>query len=285
MKAIRIGEDHCRHGAGPIWWLKRAAVRLVDRATGDLLTLSSSASLRRHPSGLDTVAFIRPTLPLGAIVVGEREALLGDETLTRFEPFATLVTDDEVRINDGGCDPAGRLYVSTTRRDGGPGGGSILRVDPDGTVSTVVTGLDRPFGPVFTADRAFVVEAGSRQILVFDHDDAGLGQPTVFATFAEHEGTPNGFCVDVQGSLWVAMNGAGTVRQLDSDGDLVNMVIVPGVAQVTGCGFGGDLPTTLFITTARDGLADDAEPAAGGVFAVNRAGHGLPPLPFGPLPG
>jgi sugar lactone lactonase YvrE len=60
------------------------------------------------------------------------------------------------------------------------------------------------------------------------------------------------------------------VHRYTPDGRLDTIVRVPA-SQVTSCAFGGPRGSTLFVTTARIGLGDDAlgaEPLAGGLFVV-----------------
>ncbi|HET9206680.1 MAG TPA: SMP-30/gluconolactonase/LRE family protein, partial [Burkholderiaceae bacterium] len=55
-------------------------------------------------------------------------------------------------------------------------------------------------------------------------------------------------------------------------------------SQVTNVAFGGPDLRTLFISSARVGLSEaqlQAEPMAGGLFAVQMAAPGLPATPFG----
>ena len=67
------------------------------------------------------------------------------------------------------------------------------------------------------------------------------------------------------------------------DGSLTGTIEVPG-ERVTNCAFGGPDLRTLFITTARTGLATEqlvAQPLAGGLFAVSIDGPGMPAHLFG----
>ena len=55
----------------------------------------------------------------------------------------------------------------------------------------------------------------------------------------------------------------------------------PGaVSKPTACTFGGSDLATLFVTTTREGLAADAEPLAGSLFAVRPGVTGQPARTF-----
>jgi sugar lactone lactonase YvrE len=51
-------------------------------------------------------------------------------------------------------------------------------------------------------------------------------------------------------------------------------------SKVTSCAFGGDKLETMFITTARVGLADDEEPLAGRLFVADPGISGAPSYRF-----
>jgi sugar lactone lactonase YvrE len=58
-----------------------------------------------------------------------------DGTLTH---LGDLWADDQVRMNEGGCDPDGRFYCGSMAYDQRPGGGALYRLDPDGSVRAVL---------------------------------------------------------------------------------------------------------------------------------------------------
>ncbi|MBE6474731.1 MAG: SMP-30/gluconolactonase/LRE family protein [Actinomyces succiniciruminis] len=107
-----------------------------------------------------------------------------------------------------------------------------------------------------------------------------LTAPRPFVSIDPAAGHPDGLCVDADGGVWVALNGGAAVHRYAPDGALDAVVELP-VRQVTACTFGGDDYATLFITTSREDLPDDVEPAAGSIFAVAPGVRGLAPLPFG----
>ncbi|MBV9048989.1 MAG: SMP-30/gluconolactonase/LRE family protein, partial [Solirubrobacterales bacterium] len=96
-------------------------------------------------------------------------------------------------------------------------------------------------------------------------------------------GTPDGLTVDEEGGVWVALWDGGAVNRYASDGSLLETVELP-VQRPTSCAFGGPELTTLFVTSAREGLDDRAladQPAAGRVLAITGLGvRGRPCLPY-----
>jgi sugar lactone lactonase YvrE len=73
------------------------------------------------------------------------------------------------------------------------------------------------------------------------------------------------------------------LRRYAPDGALVEVIELP-VPRPTSCAFGGPRLTTLFITSARDGLTDsqlEAAPLSGSLLALETAVRGIAEPTFG----
>jgi len=161
----------------------------------------------------------------------------------------------QLRFNDGKCDPAGRFWVGTQSHDGSAGKGAALYcLDVDGRLHerlggvTISNGLDwSPDGRFF-----YYIDTPTLGIDRFDFDvERGLlANRHSLITHRKGEGRPDGMAVDAEGGLWVAFFYAGVVRHYAPDGRLIEE-IATGVPQTTSCAFGGPAGTTLFVTTAR----------------------------------
>jgi sugar lactone lactonase YvrE len=119
----------------------------------------------------------------------------------------------------------------------------------------------------------------------YDLDDGLMGRRTAVIELQQDRAVPDGLCVDDDGCVWVALWGAGAVHRYTPDGRLDTIVSV-AAEQVTSCAFGGSGLATLFITTARSGLApEEAErqPLAGSVFAVEPGVTGPAAVPWRPV--
>ncbi len=83
--------------------------------------------------------------------------------------------------------------------------------------------------------------------------------------------------MDEEGFVWNAQWGAWRVVRYAPDGR-IDMVIPMPVQQPSSCAFGGADLSTLYITSAHDGLTQEAlaaQPLAGGVFALQTQTRGL----------
>src|SRR3954454_7881507 len=106
MRAERVTDPIVYHGEGPVWSARWGGLRWVDMLAGDVLSLTDDGRVgRRHVGSVAAAA--RPRRGGGAVIGVERGFALEDPdgSLT---PLPELWSGDEVRMNEGGCDPDGR---------------------------------------------------------------------------------------------------------------------------------------------------------------------------------
>lgn len=283
MKAEQITAAEAEHGEGPVWWEPWGGLRYVDMLAGDVLTLNSDATVTRTHVGT-VAAALRPRRGGGAVIALERSfAVAARDDLSDLAEQGDVWADPTIRFNDGGCDPDGRFYCGAMGYDARPGAASLYRISPgrESEPEVILDSVTVSNGFGFSPDgrRAYYNDTATGRTDVFDYTgETGL---TNRRTFVTHQGRPDGLCVDAAGGVWVAFFGGSAVHHFSPDGSLEDVVSLP-VTQVSACTFGGNDLDTLYITTSRQGLPDDAEPAAGAVFAVQPGVTGLPVLPYGP---
>ena len=165
--------------------------------------------------------------------------------------LATFDTDrDDASLDDAKCDRQGRLV--TGWRVGDYSAGGLLRVDPDGSIETLLTdvrganGLDwSPDGQTF-----YYIDSFAMTVDAFDWDaDAGrIGNRRVLVRLEHGEGLLDGMCTDHEGCLWVPYTYNGEIRRFSPGGELVD-VFKTGTPLPTSCAFGGPNGDYLFITS------------------------------------
>jgi sugar lactone lactonase YvrE len=277
VTAEQVTASVAYHGEGPVWSERWGGLRWVDMLAGDVLSLAPDGSVeRRHISRV--VAALRPRSRGGAVLGVERGFALeeADGMVTELDE---LWTDANLRMNEGACDPDGRFHCGSMAYDKQPGAGSLHRLDPDGSVHVVLTGVTVSNGLDWSPDgsRAYYNDTDSERTDVFDYDtDSGLSGRR---PFVDSPGRPDGLTVDAEGGVWVALSNRGEVRRYAPDATLDAVVRLP-VTKVTACTFGGPALDQLFITTSRQGLDADAEPAAGSLFRTVPGVTGLPVREF-----
>ncbi|SFC72600.1 Sugar lactone lactonase YvrE [Nocardioides terrae] len=260
-----LGDPTVFHGEGAFWDPSIDGLRYVDMLRGDIHTLRDGEPSRSHVG--DVAAVIRRREAGGYIVAVERGFLLLDAEL-RVEQEIPVFDDPEIRMNEGGCDPAGRFYCGSTAYDERPGGGALYRLDPDLGVHVVREGVTLPNGLVWSPDgtTAFHADSAEQRIYAYDVDPVtgDFGEQRVHVELGS--GSPDGVAIDEEGGLWVAVWSGGHVRRFDASGALSETVDV-GVTNPTSCAFGGADGRTLFVTSSKKGL-EAPEEHAGQVLAV-----------------
>ncbi len=191
-------------------------------------------------------------------------------------------------MNDGAVGPDGRFYAGSLNIDvlEAPDG-CLHRVDADGRISTIESGLVLPNGISFSPDgrTMYVTEMWVNTITAFDFDPAGgtVSHRRALVRVPEEEGHPDGLIVDSEGFLWSGHWQGFRVTRYDPDGRKVSHVDVP-VPTATCMAFSGLELDELCITSGKKGLSPEQlekYPAAGDLFMVKTGIRGLIEPVFG----
>jgi sugar lactone lactonase YvrE len=279
-----LAPDRLELGEGSRWIDGRLV--LVDIPAGRLLSASPPAvatparrltELAKLDQPLAAVAPVadRPGVWLAAAGTG---FVLIDGDDVRPVAAPEPVTDRPWRMNDGVADRGGRFWAGSMACDQTTGCGALYRLDPDGSVRTVLRDLTVANGPAFSPDgrTMYLSDTPLGHVDRFDVDPATgeLGDRRPFARLDPDEGAPDGLTVDADGHVWVALFGGAAVRRYRPDGTLERTVPVPARQPTSVCLVG----STLVVTSGRGGL-DDPGPDDGAVLITDAAASGLPALP------
>ena len=184
------------------------------------------------------------------------------------------------RLNDGGCDPAGRFLVGSLALDGREHEEVLVRVDAHGGVVVIDDDLSLSNGLGFTpaGDRLYSTDTVPGIIWIRDYD-ACAGVVGARREFLRVDrGKPDGLCLDHEGNLWIAIWGAGEVRCYSPSAEQLAVVEV-AAPNTSSVAFVGPALDTLLITTASEQLSDAqlAEyPDSGRLFMADVSTSGLP---------
>lgn len=188
-----------------------------------------------------------------------------------------------LRSNDGRADPWGGFWIGTMGKRAQEGAGSIWRYWR-GELRELFPGLSIPNAICFDQARevAFFADTLPGTVWRQGLDPATgwpKGEPQVFLDIRQTDGhAPDGAVIDAEGRFWTAQWGAGRVACHDGrDGRFLGAESFG--ATLTSCpAFGGTGLSTLFVTTAQQGMdtaAREAEPLAGMTFARETASKGV----------
>lgn len=200
----------------------------------------------------------------------------------------TLLSDPEQalpnnRMNDGKCDPAGRLWVGTMSMKNEGAVGALYRVEADGKTSKMVEPVSISNGIIWSLNHKtmYYIDTSLGNVRAYDYDQVSgdISNERVIIEVPQSMGYPDGMTIDAEGKLWIALwNGHAVSRWDPETGQLLQKIEVPAL-NVTSCAFGGPDLETLYITSAR--IATSSEqletyPEAGGVFTVKPGVKGVP---------
>jgi sugar lactone lactonase YvrE len=280
-----------RLSEGPRWHEERQELLWVDilgkqihrgtlAADGSLDELRT-ISLDRH------VGAVAPALGGGYVVAAGPGFLFVNEDGSVRDLAQPEAGRTDVRMNDGACDAQGRFWAGTMAYDESPCAGALHRLELDGSCTTVLTGLTIANGIGWSCDSStmYLNDSGTGCVETFDFDsDSGSITNRRTLVHSDQPGVvPDGLTVDEEDGIWVALWGGGAVNRYAPDGSLLARLELP-VERPTSCAFGGPERATLFVTSAREGLDDDAllrQPDCGRVFAISGLGvRGLPCHPY-----
>lgn len=276
MDLTVISEMHHQLGEGPVWDERAQVLWWTDISAGKIYRYSpTSGDIIEHDIGMH----------VGTIGLCEDNwlALATADGFAKYEPETRqlrmlknpLYGHSDLRFNDGKPDPAGNFYAGTMAYDSSAGAGAFYRLTPGNELHTVLENATISNGLAWNGEetRLYYIDTPQQAVTVFEYD-ATTGEainPKKAFDIPDEYGAPDGMTIDREDMLWIAHYGGGAVRRYDpGDGKLLQSVELP-VSNVTCCTFGGENLDTLFITTAAQGLSDEAlaeQPLAGAVFAV-----------------
>ena len=287
------------HGEGPTWDAGRQELLWVDITAGRVRRATVDAD-----GGLTERAVHEVDGTVGVVV----PAAGGGWLLGAGAGFTHLSEDGELRVllelpgeggseetggtrmNDGGCDRAGRFFAGTMAFDERAGAGTLYRVDLEGTVSVVLDGLTVSNGIGWSPDdrTVYLADSGPGVVWAFDYDPAGgvFGRRRTLLEFDGDDGVADGLTVDDEGCLWTALWSGGQVRRYSPEGELL-VVVEVATDNTSSCAFAGPGRDLLVISTSRHGLPEEAravQPDAGRLFTAPPGVPGAAAFPYrGPL--
>jgi sugar lactone lactonase YvrE len=275
-------------GEGPRWDARGQRLLWVDIMRGRVHALRPAQHACRNVEVGRPVGAVAGAADGGLILAAAGGFARLDWDSGHVEPLVPVEADrPQNRFNDGSCDAAGRFWAGTMALDERPGAGALYRLDPDGTVHTMLTGVTISNGIDWSLDGRlmYYVDSPTRRIDVFDFDVAKgtIANRRAFVAIAAADGIPDGLTVDAAGFVWLALWGGGALHRYAPHGTRERTVPLP-VSHPTSCAFGGKDLDELYVTSARRPLSADAlarEPMAGGVLRLRPGVAGRPPHLFG----
>src|SRR5690554_1000353 len=279
MKTSVYDSRPCTLGEGPLWHPESQQLFWFDIVGRRLLSREGEQALEWHLEEMTSAAgwVDRETL----LLFGETAIVRFDIGSGRTEKIAALEADKPGnRTNDGRADPWGGFWISTMGKNADTGAGAIYRFY-DGRIETLFENISIPNAICFSPDRKYGYFADTaaqyvKRVSLDPTTGAPSGEPQMFLDLGRDDLNPDGAVIDAQGNMWLAQWGAGRVAAYSPEGAFLRAVEIGGV-QASCPAFGGPDLSTLYCTTAREGLDADAlknSPDSGMVFFASGISRG-----------
>ncbi|AEQ50255.1 SMP-30/gluconolactonase/LRE family protein [Pelagibacterium halotolerans] len=281
MTDARVFDDRpCFLGEGPLWHPEREQLFWFDIIGRTLLTRKDGET---GAWTFDDMVSAAGWIDKDNLLIASETALLklDIETRTR-EIIATLDLGEGLRTNDGRADPWGGFWFSSMSKKAEKDAGAIYRYYR-GEVKKLFSSITIPNAICFSPDRALGYFADTdrgfvKRVALDLETGLPMGEPEIHLDLKPEGLNPDGAVIDAEGNMWLAQWGAGRVAVHDPSGKLLKAVSVS--APHTSCpAFGGADFSTLYCTTAREGLDAEAlaaHPGSGNVFFAQGVGRGRP---------
>jgi L-arabinonolactonase len=277
-------DAQCTLGEGATWCARDGVLYWTD--------IEGARLWRYSPVLGETRSWPMPErLATFALTADPQRLLLGLATHLAFFDLTTGTTQRIVdvepglntRVNDGRCDRQGR-FVFGTKDEADPTQpiGGFYRLNLDLSLERLPLPAPAISNSIaFSPDGAtmYYCDSPTREIRACDYfADGRIAGDRVFTRLTDADGEPDGSTVDADGGLWNAQWGGARVVRYGADGVETERVSVSSI-QPSCVALGGAGLDTLYITTARIGLTDEAlsqDRYAGGVYAASVSRQGLP---------
>lgn len=200
--------------------------------------------------------------------------------LVAFDPMARTITAFPKsfnapigkRVNDGGRDTHGRLWLGIMDVRILEGSGSLARCNERGEIDMVLDGWSLPNGIAWnqSGSRMFVVDSAKQGIFAIDYDQSAgtpVGAPQRIVTTPGQSTRPASLSIDGEGNLWTCLWDGWRLLAYTQGGDLIHDIPLP-VPRPSGC-LATD--TGIIVTSARARLGQTnlrRAPLSGSVLLV-----------------
>jgi sugar lactone lactonase YvrE len=273
MTSVIFDDRACLLGEGPLWHPLRHQLFWFDIMGKRLLSQDQSGpkiwQFDRHVSAAGWINSDQ------LIIASERDLFLFDLQDGSQTTLVPLEADNPItRSNDGRADPQGGIWIGTMGKRADTDAGAIYRYYR-GEVRQLFDKISISNSICFSPDGAWAYFSDTAQHLVWRQpltatDGWPNGEPQIYLDHRKTGLNPDGAVVDTDGNFWCAEWGASRVSCYDPAGQILHQIAV-AASRPTCPAFGGSDLSVLYVTSARQGLAPDAEttePDAGKTFAI-----------------
>lgn len=270
-------------GEGPIWTPETNSVTWTDITQNTFHTANIDTGKTESfgvPSMIGAIAHTKD----GHYIAATQKGFARISIDGQYSPLHSFLQDD-MRMNDGKVDPAGRFWAGSMALSFEKDRGSLYILETDNSYQKVLDNITLSNGMGWSPDAQYFYYIdsipGVLKRFEYDLDNGKISNPKNLITFAAASGVPDGMSVSSDGKIVVALWDGGRIEIYEPTGAKVSEIKL-GVSRPTCCTFAGPNQDILIVSTASQGIDRADEPLAGKILAVTGTGlSGLPTQQYG----
>ena len=283
MNIRAISEVTSDLGEGPIWSADTNSVTWTDITQNTFHTADIDTGKTMSfgvPSMVGAIAHSKD----GGYIAATQKGFARIGVDGKYSPLHSFLPDD-MRMNDGKVDPAGRFWAGSMALSFEKGRGSLYVLEKDNSYRSILDDITLSNGMGWSPDAQYFyyIDSVPGVLKRFDYDlyTGHISNPKDLITFDSSSGIPDGMSMSSDGKIVIALWDGGRIEIYEPSGEKVSEITL-GVSRPTSCTFAGPNRDILIVSTASQGIDRADEPLAGKILAVTGTGlSGLPTQQYG----
>jgi D-xylonolactonase len=277
MNLELIADYHCACGEGPLWHPLEHKLYWLDIVNPRMFRYDPKTGAHEQFFGGETVGGFTVQADGGLLLFMAKGAIKTwkNGKLTTLRDH--IAGEEDSRFNDVHADTRGRVFCGTMPADERKG--NLYRLDTDGSLHHLLSGIGCSNGMGFTLDRKhlYYTDSEAYEIYLFDYDEAtgDISNQRIFVKHGKQDGLPDGMTVDAQGYVWSAHWDGNCLIKYSPRGEEVQRIHFP-VKKISSITFGGEGYTDAYITTAGGDQKNTDGEHAGALYRIRGLAQGLP---------
>ncbi len=280
-------------GEGSIWNHKTQELWWIDIEGQTLNTYNPKTDVSRTIDVKERIGTVVPSQDGLSAILALQTGIWKMDMKTEEKSMLTMLESDtaNIRLNDGKCDPAGRLWVGSMHLNQIEHAANLFQVtetEQQVSFKKMQDSVTISNGIIWSLDEKtmYYIDTKRGNVRAYDYDKStgDISNERVVITVSDTLGYPDGMTIDHEGMLWIALwNGNCVSRWNPNTGELLQTIPVPA-HNISSCAFGGENLDILYITSAKVDMTEEelkAKPNSGGVFKVVPGVKGVKSYFFG----